>query len=45
MEHFSIGYNEIMDTPYDKYLEYSKIYSLEKKEEKKEKERQKDKID
>lgn len=40
METYSIGHNELMEFPYKKYLEYSKIISLEKKEEKKKQERQ-----
>jgi len=44
MEKCSVGHNELMEFPYEKYLEYSKIISLEQKEEKKEQERQKSKI-
>jgi hypothetical protein len=40
METYSIGYNELMAFPYDKYLEFSKIISQENKEEKKRAERQ-----
>jgi len=40
MSEFSIGYNELMDFPFERYLEHSKILSLEKKEEKKESEKQ-----
>jgi hypothetical protein len=39
MKQYSIGYNELMSFPYEKYLEFSKIITLEEKE--KEKERQK----
>lgn len=39
METYSIGYNELMSFPYEKYLEFSKIVSLEAKEEKKEQEK------
>lgn len=40
METYSIGYNELMSFPYEKYLELSKIISLENKEEKKQAERE-----
>jgi len=40
METYSIGYNELMKFPYEKYLELSKIISLENKEEKKKAERE-----
>jgi uncharacterized short protein YbdD (DUF466 family) len=40
MEEFSIGYNELMEFPYERYLEHSKILNLEKKEEKRRQERQ-----
>lgn len=40
MKEYSIGYNELLDFPYEKYLEFAKILSLEAKEEKKQKERQ-----
>ncbi len=36
MENYSIGYNELMDFPFEKYMEFSKIMTLEAKEEKKE---------
>lgn len=35
METYSIGYNELMSFPYEKYIEFSKIIGLEAKEEKK----------
>jgi hypothetical protein len=44
MEKFSIGYNELMDFPFEQYLEHSKIISLENKEEKKQQERQESKM-
>lgn len=37
MEKYSIGYNELMDFPFGKYLEFAKIVNLEMKEEKKQK--------
>lgn len=40
MSEFSIGYNELMEFPFERYLEHSKILSLEAKEEKKESEKQ-----
>lgn len=44
MEKYSIGYNELMSFPYEKYLEFSKIISLEAKEEMKEQKKMEDKI-
>lgn len=35
MKEYSIGYHELMSFPFEKYLEYAKIISLEAKEEKK----------
>lgn len=35
MKEYSLGYNELMEFPYEKYLEFAKILSLESKEEKK----------
>lgn len=45
MKEYSIGYNELMEFPYEKYLEFSKIISLEAKEKKKEQESQKRKME
>jgi hypothetical protein len=45
MEKFSLGYNTLMDFPYEKYLEHAKILQLETKEEQKEKQKQKSKMD
>lgn len=45
MEQYSIGYNELMNFPYEKYLELSKIISLENKEEKKRKEKEQSKME
>mgnify|MGYP000701057044 CR=1 FL=1 len=45
MEQYSIGYNELMSFPYEKFLELSKIISLENKEEKKRQEKQKSKME
>lgn len=45
MKEYSIGYNELMEFPYERYLEFSKIIALEAKEEKKEKEKQKNEMD
>lgn len=45
MSEFSIGYNELMAFPFERYLEHAKILSLEKKEEKKQNEKQQSKID
>lgn len=39
MAEFSIGYKDLMDFPFERYLEHAKILNLEKKEEKKEKKR------
>jgi len=35
MVEYSISYNDLLDFPYEKYLEFSKIINLEAKEEKK----------
>jgi len=40
MMEYSISYNELLDFPYIKYLEFSKILTQEKKHEKKQQERQ-----
>lgn len=40
MMEYSISYNELLDFPYMKYLEFSKILTQEKKHEKKQQERQ-----
>lgn len=45
MEKYSIGYSELMDFPFDKYLEFSQILTEEAKEKKKKQARQEDKID
>jgi len=45
MENYSIGYDELMDFPYERYLECSKMISLEAKEEKKRQERKENEID
>lgn len=45
MKEYSISYNQLMEFPYEKYLEFSKILALEAKEEKKEKEKQKKQMD
>jgi hypothetical protein len=39
MEKYSLSYSQLMDFPYEKYLEFSKIIELENKEEKKEAEK------
>jgi len=44
MEKYSIGYNELMNFPYEKFLEFSKIISLENKEEKKKMDEQEKKV-
>jgi len=44
MEKYSIGYDELMSFPYEKYLEFSKIISLEAKEKKKEQDKMEDKV-
>ena len=36
MEEMSWSYRDLLDCPYEKYLEYSRIMALEKKQEKKE---------
>jgi len=40
MEKFCMSHQDLMDMPYDRYLEFSKIYSLEKKEEQKKQKKQ-----
>lgn len=35
MKEYSISYQQLMDFPYERYLEFAKIISLEAKEEKK----------
>lgn len=40
MKEMGWSYEDLMELPYDEYLNYSRIMSLEKKEEKKESERQ-----
>jgi len=45
MQEYSIGYEQLMQFPYEKYLEFSKIISLEAKEEKKEQEKQQKKME
>ena len=45
MKEYSIGYNELMSFPYEKYLEFSKIISLEAKHEKKQQEQAEKKMD
>lgn len=45
MENYSIGYQELLDFPFEKYLEFSQIITEEKKEEKKKQEQQERKMD
>lgn len=45
MREYSLSYQELMNIPYERFLELSKIISLENKEEKKEHEKQKSDID
>lgn len=45
MENYSIGYQELLDFPFEKYLEFSQIITEETKEEKKRKEKQERKMD
>lgn len=45
MKEYAIGYNELMDFPFEKYLELLKIMSIEAKEEQKEAERQEREMD
>lgn len=40
MKEYSIGYQDLMDFPFEKYLEFSRILTEENKEEKKRKEKQ-----
>jgi len=35
MKEYSIGYQELLDFPFEKYLEFSQILSIEAREEKK----------
>jgi len=39
MENYGIGYRELMEFPYERYLEFSKMISLEAKEEQRETEK------
>lgn len=45
METYSIGYNELLDFPFEKYMEFTKIINLEEKEEQKERQKQQDKME
>jgi hypothetical protein len=45
MREYSLSYEELMNIPYERFLELSKIISLENKEEKKEHEQQKSDMD
>lgn len=45
MKEYSIGYQELMDFPFEKYLEFSRILTEEKKEEKKRREKQEKQMD
>jgi hypothetical protein len=45
MKEYSIGHGDLMDFPFEKYLEFSRIITEEKKEEKKEQERQEKEMD
>jgi len=44
MKKYSIGYEELMSFPYEKYLEFSKIISLEAKEKKKEQDKMEEQV-
>lgn len=44
MKKFSIGYNTLMDFPYQRYLEHAKMMQLENKEEQKKQNKQEDKM-
>ena len=44
MSELGCSYNQLMDTPYEKYLDFRRLLNLEKKEEKKEQERQTDQV-
>lgn len=41
MQELGWSYEELMDCPYERYLDYRRLMSLEAKEKKKEQERQK----
>jgi len=41
MKEYSVSYQQLMDFPYERYLEFAKIISLEAKEEKKRNEKMK----
>lgn len=45
MEHYSIGYSDLMEFPFEKYIEFSQIISEESKEEKKQEKRKKDEME
>lgn len=45
METYSIGYNELMDFPFEKYLEFSQIIVQENKEEKRKTQQKKEEMD
>jgi len=45
MAEFSIGYRELMNFPFERYLEHSKILELEAKEEKKQREKEQSNLD
>lgn len=45
MEKFGIGYGDLHDIPYEKFLDFQRINRIEAKEEQKETEKQKRKAD
>lgn len=45
MENFGISYQQLLETPYEKYLDFRRIARLEAKEEKKQMEKQKKQAD
>lgn len=45
MKEYSIGYGQLMDIPYSKYLEFGKIISIESREEKKRQEKMEREMD
>lgn len=45
MSEYSIGFSELMEFPYERYLEHVKILNIEAKHEKKKQEREKSKVD
>jgi hypothetical protein len=45
MKEYSIGYQELLDFPFEKFLEFGKIVSLEKKEEAKKEKKAKKKAE